>query len=184
MDSNGFYDIEDFEIAYKERLYEYKFIEEKSSEGEFRILLMHLGGIILECYIKSIIINKKNITKSRSGKRNWYSQEYFEYITQLKQCERKAEFDKRIPTEENPGHKIRDAICKISILNQVLNDRNDIEEDIRKIQNPFDDEREFIDLRYSVTEDNEYTENVFKEWKESFINVYKWITYIIEVEEG
>ncbi|ELC8425240.1 hypothetical protein QYB63_001839 [Clostridium perfringens] len=180
MDRNGFKDIENFELAYKERLYEYNFINKKSSVGECRILLMHLGGIVLECYIKSIIINENKIVKSKNNK-FWYNEDRVNCIEQTAQNMRKIEM--KNATKKNPGHSIREAICSIGVLDEILSDRTDIELHINRIQMPFGDEREFIDLRYSNVEDKDELEKIFSEWKESFIKLKKWIVETIDISE-
>lgn len=183
MESNGLNEIENFYIAYKERLNEYIFIEEKSSDNEFRILLMHIGGIILECYIKSIIVEKKSIVKCKgnSGK-HWYDEEKINSIEGLLQNEKSKALKE--PTMLNPGHNIEKAIESIDqSLKEILASKDDIKEDIKIVQNPFRDQRSYIDLRYSATVDSNLVNNIFLEWRKSFKRLYKWIRETIKILE-
>ncbi|EGT2192056.1 hypothetical protein ACV3R1_08290 [Clostridium perfringens] len=177
MDNYGFCDIESFNFVFKERFREYKFIKECSKNGECKILLMHLGGIIVECYIKSRITQKMNITKSRNNKALWYSNDKFEYLVGINNCKKSilnSEF-----TIKNPKHNIEEAIKCISELNNVLTDRPDMLEHIKRIQKPFNDNREFIDLRYSISEKSEEFDRIFNLWENSFKQLIKWINEIL-----
>ena len=54
-DNYDFVDIEDYYSAYKDRLVDYLNIFKNLEQDSQKVLLMHLGGIIIECYIKYII---------------------------------------------------------------------------------------------------------------------------------
>lgn len=76
MDNKGFEDIEDFYSAYNARFKEYRQIE--SLNPIPKILIMHWGGVVIETYVKFLLVRNKGAEKERA--KFWYTLEKFNYI--------------------------------------------------------------------------------------------------------
>ena len=170
MDSKGFKDIEDFYEAYKERLQEYLKIKEIKEQP--KMLMMHLGGIVIETCLKDIVKREKSAEKVKGSL--WYTIQGFEAVKNKGNL-KKGEF-KPYSCCENPGHKIEKIIGEIRALNDILTDNPKIIEDIKIIQNPLEEESEdFIGLRYKASCNIDDFDSIFTKWDESFERLLKWI---------
>lgn len=169
MDSKGFKDIENYEDAYKERINEYMQISKL--DNEMKILLMHLGGIVIEIYLKSILVKVNGIKKSH-GKKKWYNSATHEDIMSRGNIKTK---DFPEATCENPEHDIEKAIKDINELNGLLTDNVNMEKNLKLINNPLGEKNGYIDLRYKSYNDIDGIDDLFERWEKSFRELYRWI---------
>lgn len=181
-DRNNFIDIENYNLAYIARRCDYVQIKKKLEYKEREILLMHLGGIIIECFVKDKIVKNNNIKKTRFNK-YWYSESTFNYISSINNP--KKEYLKEKATLINPNHDIRKGIKSINIISKYLIDANkNIDRCIDVIQTPFKEfdsdgngyeKIEFIDLRYLSSDELPNIKDVFDNWEKSFRYLHKWL---------
>ena len=181
-DNYDFVDIEDYYSAYKDRLADYLNIFKNLKQDSQKVLLMHLGGIIIECYIKYIIVRVHDIKKSRRNTL-WYSEKVFNNISNQKNLEKK--YINEQATKNNPGHNIRKGIEEIdNSLKDVIEQDKNINKAIEIIQNPLlslyknkngYDEIEYIDLRYISSNEITNIDILFDEWKKYFSDLNKWL---------
>ena len=181
-DNYDFVDIEDYYSAYKDILADYLNIFKNLKQDSQKVLLMHLGGIIIECYIKYIIVRVHDIKKSRRNTL-WYSEKVFNNISNQKNLEKK--YINEQATKNNPGHNIRRGIEEIDTsLKDVIEQDKNINKAIEIIQNPLlslyknkngYDEIEYIDLRYISSDEITNIDILFDEWKGYFSDLNKWL---------
>ncbi|MBM7835734.1 hypothetical protein [Clostridium sardiniense] len=169
MDSKGFRDIENFHEAYNERLNEYLCM--KKIDDDMKVFLMHWGGIVIEIYLKSILVKVNGIKKSH-GNKKWYNSATHEDIMSRGNIKPK---DFPEATCENPGHDIEKAIQKIVELNELLTDDIDMEKNLKLINNPLGEKNGYIDLRYKSYNDIDGIDDLFERWEKSFRELYRWI---------
>lgn len=170
MDSKGFRDLENFDLAYKARLNE--FMKIKNIDDAPKILMMHLGGIIIEIYVKSIIVKSKNIAKER--KKLWYTMDKYDFI--MSKGNMKNPEYPSYSELSNPGHKIKNGIRAIDELSELLTNNSGIEECIENITYPLGQlcGKEFIDLRYISPCSVQNLDDLFETWNNSFEKLLKW----------
>lgn len=175
---------EDFYKAYRSRMQD--FMKLKNASDKSDVLIMHLGGIVVECYLKYLIVRKYGIKKYRYVKNTsyWFSDESVSLIN--KESNSTKDFIKNNSEARNPGHNLFDAIKSLNELNDIMTDDIDIMKKLQNIQNPLvKEETTYIDLRYR---ENEYFKNTnkFDDWMEDFNGVMKWLldkSKIVEVLE-
>lgn len=182
MDSKGFKDIEDFYSAHRERFKEYLDIEKIESKP--KILMMHLGGVVIETYIKYVLKTEKSAEKVKG--KLWYTIEGFNIIKGSGNLN-KREYA-QYSCYEHKDHSIEKAIQDIDFLNDRLTDRRDIINDIKLIENPLNEDREsFIDLRYKSVDNIDDVDEIFDRWQESFKRLLTWLrdnTSGVEINRG
>ncbi len=156
-------DIEYFEEAYYSRWEDFKAVKKANR----KIICMHLGGIIIECLLKSYIIKKYNIKKVK-GINYWYSEEKVKEIEKLTNVIKNTYKKKK--TVDNPGHNLKNALKQLDELNNAI--PNSMMEKLEFIFNPLEDYNSFIDLRYSP--ENYIADDEFDKWLNDFIELRKW----------
>jgi hypothetical protein len=69
-----FCEIENYEDAYIDRYSDFKILK----NSDRKVITMHFGGVVLECFLKNKIIKEKKIIKSHPLNENrWYNKEIF-----------------------------------------------------------------------------------------------------------
>lgn len=172
MDNKGFEDIEDFYLAYKARFKEYKQI--KDLTPTLQILIMHWGGVIIENYVKFLLVRSTGAKKERT--KLWYTLGKFNYIIGQGNSLNKGDYP-RYKCAENPQHKIEDGITKIEVLNNLLTDDDRIKQAVNTITYPLGirTKNGFIDLRYVSPNQISDLDELFAKWNESFKRLLKWL---------
>ncbi len=182
MGNHIFIDIEDFQNAYEERLKTYMSLKKESENNE--IMIMHLGGIIVECYLKGLIVKKYNITK-RKGINIWISQQQVNHILQFNQITNKQIIEQNLGIK-NPGHNIIEAYKSLDEIKDLIASNEDLSKKFSYIYNPLRKEKSsFIDLRYSTKSDFNNINEEFVEWTEDFKEIIRWLNKngkLVEVE--
>lgn len=171
MDNKGFEDIEDFYSAYKARFKEYSQI--KSLSPIPKILIMHWGGVVIETYVKTLLVRNTGAAKERC--KLWYTLDKFNDIMNQGNLS-KAEY----PTykcAKSPQHNIELGITQIEFLNDLLSDDEKINKAINNITYPLGRETKngFIDLRYVSPDQIINLDELFAKWNESFKRLLKWL---------
>lgn len=170
MDNKGFEEIEDFYSAYKARFKEYSQI--KSLSPIPKILIMHWGGVVIETYVKTLLVKSKSAEKEKC--KLWYTLEQFDYI--MNQGNLKV---KDYPEEcaKNPLHNIEQGITQIKNLNDLLSDDEKINKAINNVTYPLGRETKngFIDLRYVSPNQISNLDELFAKWNESFKRLLRWL---------
>lgn len=156
-------DIENYEKAYIDRRKDYAVLRRANR----RVLTMYMGGIYLECLLKTVIIRKYKIEKSiliHEGSRRiiyWYSREGFEGLSRVKEPNN-SDY-RRFSSAFNPDHNLIVALKQIDELSS-----NFPAEGIRRLEminRPFNN-LGFANLRYVY--DEQVPELLYGEWEESF----------------
>ncbi|MEJ8554835.1 hypothetical protein [Tepidibacter sp. Z1-5] len=168
-----FIDVEDFEEAYECRKEDFNTIKNKGR----KIFCIHLGGIVMECLIKKLVIYKYDITKRKKDKKShWYSEcrinlleDKEKELKQIgKQLEKKMYADAALKSVGN-SHDFPTLIARFLKL-----DISSINDDLQMIFNPLDRDKEcFIDLRYCS--EDEISDDMYSEWKTSYKKCKIWI---------
>jgi len=142
--------MEDFTGAYKERKDDAFAL--LALQNNHSIAAFHLGGIAIECYLKSLLISYHQLSdwKHKSLKQN------------------DPLFDKPI---KNPSHRLMEAIKNMSNLYNIAITDGVFLNHLSRIINPLgEDSPDYISLRYS-SEAIDSTE----EWLQSFNYVLGWL---------
>lgn len=187
MGNHKFIDIEDFQSAYEERLKTFFYLmkqdKDNDNDNDNKIMIMHLGGIIIECYLKALIVEKNKITK-RIGHDIWSNEQQVSEIDSNHQIKRSKIIDSNLGIK-NPGHDIINAYKQLDEIKDLISSNEDLTKKFEYIQNPLKKENtNFIDLRYSIKSDFNDISQEFNEWKNSFKEIYNWLNRnrnIIEV---
>lgn len=186
---NDILDIEDFFEIYENRKEDYNCIKNINR----KIIVMHLGGIIIECLVKGMICRKYKICKIKKDTNNiWYSEGMYDILINMENNRNQINRDiyaryalvvfnglgpKKAETKN--GHDFP------SLIREHLNLRTDeVEEFLERVYNPLSkDKKCFIDLRYEI-EDVE--ESIYDKWLEAFKELHRWLgnqVENIEIEE-
>lgn len=177
MRDYGLIDIEDFEKAYKERFKDY--IKLKNDYKEHPIMLMHIGGIIIECFLKDLIVKKYNIKKKKGN--DWYTNDAVNSIEQSrvnmdKKVLRSLRYGQDEKDKGNPSHDIEIAYSQLKELNDLIATNEDLAKKIKHIKDPLNnDTYSFIDLRYENINNFEDIEKKFEKWENDFKDVLNWL---------
>lgn len=169
---------ENYEQAYHDRLKD--LIRLNTKEDPRKTFSMHLGGVIIECLLKKLIVQKYNITKVRAyNNYQWFTQSVYEAFKSQGDIEKK-EFQKKCI--QNPEHRLIDAL---KLLDEIYaNIPDDINEKLEKLCNPLQThDCDYIDLRYKP--ENGVSEQDFTAWCEDFKDVLRWIednAYLVNAE--
>lgn len=170
---------EDFFEAYRSRLNDFMFL--KNSKDNHKMLIMHLGGVIIECYLKHLIVRKYNIKKYIFAKNSmyWCSEET---ANQLNHNNLRNEDIKNCSELLNPGHDLEEAIKALPELNNIINE--DISIKLRHIQDPLNQNKPtYIDLRYRKNDFFDEAEKIDR-WISDFIDIQIWIQSNYSGDEG
>lgn len=144
-----------------------------------KAMTMHLGGVVLECFLKDIIIKDKKIIKTdpKEGK-FWYNSEVLEELQLTIDSSDDQIKDKTFRCGfQNPGHDLIEAFLSIDALRE--NRTEEIDKKLKVINYPIDG-KSFINLRY-YSEEN-VSDETFKEWYRNFIECKYWIENMIQME--
>ncbi len=172
MDNKRFQNLENFYLVYKNRSKEYMQINKLNDTP--KILLMYWGGVVIETYIKHIVLQNSG-AKKQYGEL-WYTIEKFNYIISQGNKLTKSDY-KNYNCAKNPGHEIENGIKSIDFLNNLITSNTKILEDIKIISDPLEKRLKygFIDLRYEVSENIDKLDELFSKWNDSFKNLLKWL---------
>lgn len=155
---------EDFEEAYYSR----KEDLESLNDIDRKIMKMHWGGIVIECFVKYLVVEKYSMNKMR-GIGEWFSN-YTENLLREKEQEgqqlKKKDYE-NYACKLGRGHDFRNWIKEI-----LKFDTNQINEDLDIVYEPLD--KSFIDLRYEP-EDSQEIEDNYEKWKEAYNRVTRWL---------
>jgi len=169
--------IEDLQEIYESRKEDFKILHENSINR--RVIMMHLGGIVVECFVKSIIQYKLNATKRKKDKNGlWYDEIGYNNILcierDLRRQVKKEDYnDNGLKIFEKPkeGHDF-----PLLIQSHLGFDRDTIQEDLDMVYNPLDRDKDcFIDLRYLDEDSDEITDELYEKWKNSYNRVCLWL---------
>ncbi len=166
MSSINLLDIsEDFSKAQHSRRKDYAIVR----RGNRKVMAIHLGGIYIECLLKSIIIRKYGIIKRSPKKISdgsfkfccWYNQTAVNRIDSLTSITESDLWANKVVT--NPEHNIVAAFRQISELNNGA--PPDVVSALAYLNKPSN--KKYIDYRYMC--DDEINEIVYEKWEESFL---------------
>jgi len=157
-------DIENYEKAYLDRKKDFALMKKNGR----KVMSMYLGGILIECLLKTIIIKKnkvqKTITVFEKSRRvaYWYNDENYKKLQSIKKPQ-KSDY-KRLNNGFNPEHNL---ILALKQINEFY--ENITEEGIKRLEmlnRPINNQN-FTSLRY--TYDDEIPDEVYKQWEENFM---------------
>jgi hypothetical protein len=109
---------------------------------------MHFGGVTIECFLKSIILNNL----PRGASREW-----------------KTDANNPNHTITNPGHDFQDALRRCNRLNSRVQKFPQVIQWINIVESP---QGHFIDMRYSG---NEPSEADYKQWLSAYDSLSGWL---------
>ncbi|MGL5749270.1 MAG: hypothetical protein ACRCXT_01995 [Paraclostridium sp.] len=167
---------ENFEYAYYSREEDL----ESLRNLDRKILNMHLGGIVLECFVKYLIVNKYGMNKRRKSRiGEWYSEYTINLLRQKEQLLRQN-------GEQLKGKNYEEFSCNVGSKHNFIDwikeilifDTNNINEDLEIVYSPLG-ENCFIDLRY-VSEssiEEEELNRLYIQWQNSYNNVMNWLNH-------
>lgn len=172
MGNYRFIDIENFENAYNERFQDYLNFS-KNKQGH-EIILMHLGGIIIECYLKSLIVKRYRVTKKLNN-RIWSSEQQINQLNSIDQLSNRQIVEQNLGIQ-NPSHDIVKAYKKLESLENLISSNQQISMKFENINNPFGEENgSFINLRYSTKQNFNNIQQKFNEWEDDFRYVLRFL---------
>lgn len=133
-----------------------------------KVMSIYLGGIYLECLLKSVIIKKNKIVRAVSVRENnrrkiyWYSESNYRKLKDIP--EPSIRDYKNLHDGYNPEHNLIFALKQIEELNRTLP-----VEGVRKLEmlNRPIDNKNFTNIRYMY--DDEVPETLYNEWESNFL---------------
>ncbi|MEK5490058.1 hypothetical protein MKZ24_04965 [Paenibacillus sp. FSL R7-0297] len=140
--------IEKFDKAYHERSRDMALM----NNNDRKIVAMHLGGIIIECLIKFIVVKHYNI-KERDGIWNWIGTRNLLTATNI---------------IKNPSHSLVNGLKLVDPLYNKIDIT--IKKLIDRLQRP--NGTDYIDLRYFS---GVITDKEFDDWYDAYIAIRKWL---------
>ena len=164
--------IENFEDAYYERLIDLNLVKSQQR----KCLAMHLGGIIIECRLKQLIMKKMKLVKQVSC--YW--------------CNASIISDLR--SKENTFQNLTDVkrhLKSVAVINTLHNFQDALkllpEIDVGRPSNIFEsvsdplqrNRESYIALRYNS--DAEFSDVFFANWYDNFVEARKWIEKRVSV---
>lgn len=165
--NNVLSDIEDYDSAYYSRLDDFRIIKNERR----KIMAMHLGGVVIECLLKSLIIKKYGITKAKATT-SWFDQSAVVKLLELNNPT-KAQYNTQ-KTLDNPGHELQSALRLLEELADIM--PIDIESKLKQVFNPLqcrNDRSTYIELRYCT--EGRFTDHEFDTWFTNFQDCINWI---------
>lgn len=142
--------IEDFNRAFHERAIDVTCL----STNNRRISHMHIGGIVIECLIKYLIVKYYGII-DRDGIHNWLARKNYSTMGSN--------------IIKNPKHNLVEGLKRLDILFDQI-DFN-IKQLIDVLQRPAG--IDYIDLRYDCSSISDHD---YDEWKKAYLAIRKWLT--------
>jgi hypothetical protein len=139
--------MENYEDAAESRLDDWEVLSrEKRKAGS-----IHMGGIYIECLLKSIICSMNTVADgSRPSKWNVNGNDM-----------------------ARPGHDFTEGVFA-TLLGDIYDDMPDtVMEALQDISHPGGDGKSFIDYRY--VSENEVLDNTFEQWMVNFIEVFSYL---------
>lgn len=157
-------DIENYEKAYIDRKKDLALMR----KNRRKVMSMYLGGIYLECLLKTVIIKKNKVCKSiavyekRKRVIYWYDDVNYEKLQTLKKPQ-KNDY-KKLNKGFNPEHNLILALKQIDEFYE-----NITEEGIKRLEmlNRPINNQSFTNLRY--TYDEQVPDEVYRQWEENFL---------------
>lgn len=176
-DPNGFEDLlEDYQKAYSERRKDLMHNIKKRN-----IVSLHLGGIVIECFIKYLIVKKFTIKKVRTHGKLWYTEKDYNYLIGLRSTTRdQKDLSNQIKQKalHNPSHNLTEAIKDyLGEIDVVM--PQDIRAKLYRIEDPLNksvaDKRQesYIALRYYG--EDQFGQDVYESWLKDFNELLKWL---------
>lgn len=156
--------IENYENAYIDRKKDFTVLRKANR----KVLTMYMGGIYLECLLKTVIIKKQKVLKSilvYEGRRRviyWYNKVGFDKLTELEDPDN-SDY-RRLSCGFNPDHNLITALKQIDELSRTFP-----AEGIRRLEminRPFNN-LGFANLRYVY--DDQIPDSLYNEWEENFV---------------
>ncbi|NSW90771.1 MAG: hypothetical protein HPY74_08885 [Firmicutes bacterium] len=133
-----------------------------------KVMTMYLGGIYIECLLKSVIIKKKKIEKAVSVRENnririyWYSESNYRKLQSIPKPSKNDYIN--LHDGFNPEHNLISALKQIEELNRTLP-----AEGVKKLEmlNRPVNNKSFTNIRYMY--DDEISEILYNEWESNFL---------------
>lgn len=105
---------ESFGLALEARRRDFKVLYDcNKMSNDHECLLMHLGGIVVECFLKDLIVNRYGIAYKRD--KYWYSSKAHSKLSTKSNIKKKEYRDGA--TVDNPGHDLLLALQLLEKLN-------------------------------------------------------------------
>lgn len=145
--------IEDFNAAFADRSMDVTALKQDSR----RIGRMHLGGIVIECLIKYIIVKHYGISQ-RENIHTWLCTQNMSNL--------------RNGVLNNPKHRLNNGIQAVDILRNQVDSK--IVEMVETLQRPLG--VDYIDLRYCA---RSVTDQELEEWEKSYKAIRKWLIRVL-----
>jgi hypothetical protein len=136
--------MEDYHAAFLQRFKDTEILHTSSR----KVAAMHLGGVTVECLLKSMIL----AALPKNVKREW-----------------KTDFNDPGHTISNPGHSLKEALKRHNRLNSRIDKFPLVRGWIERVENP---SQHFINLRYIDTEPEDLK---YKEWWFAYISLVSWL---------
>lgn len=157
-------DIENYEKAYMDRKKDFALMR----KNKRKVMTMYLGGIYIECLLKTVIIKKNKVKKTIAVFENrrrviyWYSDVNYRKLQSMKKPDKKDY--KRLNDGFNPEHNLILALKQIDEFYKNIS-----EEGIRRLEmlNKPVNNQSFTSLRY--TYDDQIPDELYKQWEENFL---------------
>ncbi len=136
--------MEDYHGAFLQRFKDTEVLHTSSR----KVAAMHLGGVTIECLLKSMILAAlpKNVN------REW-----------------KTDSNNPGHTISNPGHSLQEALKRHNRLNSRIDKFPEVRRWIERVENP---NQHFINMRYVDTEPNDLE---YKEWWLAYTRLVSWL---------
>jgi hypothetical protein len=136
--------MEDYQAAFLQRHTD----TETLHSSERKVAAMHLGGITIECLLKSMIL----ASLPRNASREW-----------------KTDANNPGHTITNPGHSFQDALKRHNRLNSRIDKFPEVKKWMDVVESP---SQHFIDMRYSG---NEPDDADYKQWLSAYQRLRGWL---------
>jgi len=157
-------DIENYEKAYMDRKKDFALMR----RNKRKVMSMYLGGIYLECLLKTVIIKKNRIQKTIAAFEDrkriiyWFSDLNYKKLQNIEKPE-KIDF-RSFNNGFNPEHNLIVALKQIDELY-----KNIPAEGIQRLEmlNRPINNQSFTSLRY--TYDEQIPDDIYSEWEENFL---------------
>lgn len=166
---------EDFEEAYYSR----KEDLESLNDIDRKIMKMHWGGIVIECFVKYLTVEKYSMNKMRKSGKRKIAQLFSSYTENILREKEQAGCQLTKDDYDNYAFKLSEGHDFIALIENKLKFKIpvEIDYDLNIVYDPLEYEEEnkcFIDLRYE-SEDLSEIEVKYEQWKKSYKKVMIWL---------
>lgn len=174
---------EDFEEAYYSRKEDLRSINNLNR----KIMEMHWGGIVIECFVKFLVIEKYSMNKMRKNN-NKIAQLFSDYTENILREKENGGYQLTKNDYNDYGFKLSEGHNFIALIENKLKITisGEIDYYLNIVYNPLEYEEQnkcFIDLRYE-SEDLQGIEEKYQQWKTSYKKVMTWLNSLdIEKED-